>query len=119
MIKGIGIDILDLDRIKKIIAKGDLFAKKVLTDTEFLQYKGYSGQRQAEYLGGRFSCKESFSKAYGTGIGKQISFKDIEVLQKDSCQPVMTCNKFSGKIFVSISHETKYVITEVLLEENN
>lgn len=119
MIKGIGIDILDLDRIKKIIAEGDLFARKVLTEAEFLQYKKYSGQRQAEYLGGRFSCKESFSKAYGTGIGKKIGFKDLEILQEDTGRPVMTCNKFSGKIFVSISHEKKYVITEVLLEENN
>ncbi|QNQ81791.1 holo-ACP synthase [Lactobacillus sp. PV037] len=119
MIKGIGIDILDLDRIKKIIAKGDLFAKKVLTEAEFLQYKKFSGQRQAEYLGGRFSCKESFTKAYGTGIGKEIGFQDLEILQKETGQPVMTCKKFSGKIFVSISHEKKYVITEVLLEENN
>ncbi|MBP2057288.1 holo-[acyl-carrier protein] synthase [Lactobacillus colini] len=117
MIKGIGVDILDLSRIEKIIAKGDSFAKKVLTPAEFSQYQEYSGRRQVEYLGGRFSCKESFSKAWGTGIGKAVSFQDVETLQNSLGQPIMTSTKFSGKIWVSISHEKRYVITQVLLED--
>lgn len=119
MIRGIGIDIIDLERIKKIQARrGDNFAKKVLTTKEFEQYQQYSGQRQIEYLGGRFSAKESFSKALGTGLGKKVSFKDIETLQNEFGQPIMTSTKFSGKILVSISHEKRYAITQVLLEEN-
>ena len=118
MIQGIGIDIIDLERVRKIQARrGDSFAKKVLTEKEFAQYQQYSGQRQIEYLGGRFSAKESFSKAMGTGIGKKINFKDVETLQNEFGQPIMTSTKFSGKILVSISHEKKYAITQVLLEE--
>ena len=118
MIQGIGIDIIDLDRVKKIHARrGDSFAKKVLTEKEFDQYQGYSGQRQIEYLAGRFSAKESFSKAMGTGLGKKINFKDVETLQNKLGQPIMTSTKFSGKILVSISHEKNYAITQVLLEE--
>ncbi|MBD5429839.1 holo-ACP synthase [Lactobacillus sp.] len=117
MIRGIGIDILDLDRIKNIIKKGDNFAKKVLTPDEYNQYKEYSGRRKVEYLGGRFSCKESFSKALGTGIGKGVNFQDIEILQNELGQPIMTSTKFSGNIWVSISHEKRYVITQVLLED--
>lgn len=117
MIKGIGIDILDLDRVERLIKKGNGFAKKVLTPAEYDQYKAYSGRRQVEYLGGRFSAKESFSKALGTGIGASVGFQDIEVLSIESGQPLMTSTKFSGKILVSISHEKKYVITQVLLED--
>ena len=118
MIRGIGIDILDLERVKKLQEKlGDRFAKRVLTSNEFKQYKEYTRQRQIEYLGGRFSCKESFSKAYGTGLGREVGFKDIEILQDEIGHPILTSTKFSGKIFVSISHEKKYVVTQVLLEE--
>lgn len=117
MIRGIGIDILNLERVKRLIEKSNSFAKKVLTPAEYQQYKKYSGRRQVEYLGGRFSCKESFSKAWGTGIGQGVGFQDIEILQGESGQPIMTSNKFSGKIWVSISHEKRYVITQVLLED--
>lgn len=117
MIRGIGVDILDLKRVERLIEKGDSFAKKVLTSDEYQQYQKYSGRRQVEYLGGRFSCKESFSKAWGTGIGQEVTFQDIETLQNKLGQPVMTSTKFSGKIWVSISHEKRYVITQVLLED--
>lgn len=63
MIKGVGIDSIEVERVKKIIDKGDLFAKKVLTPNEFAQYQKLEGKRKVEYLGGRFSLKESFSKA--------------------------------------------------------
>ena len=117
-VRGIGIDILDLDRVKRLQEKlGDRFAKRVLTPNEFEKYKEYKGQRQIEYLGGRFSSKESFSNAYGTGLGKEVGFQDIEVLQDEIGHPIMTSSKFSGKILVSISHERKYVVTQVLLEE--
>ena len=51
------------------------------------------------------------------GIGKEVGLQDIETLQNDLGQPVMTSTKFSGKIWVSISHEKRYVITQVLLED--
>lgn len=117
MIKGMGVDILDLDRVKRLIEKGDGFAQKVLTPAEYQQYQKYSGRRKVEYLGGRFSCKESFSKAWGTGLGKEVGFQDVETLQNKLGQPIMTATKFSGKIWVSISHEKRYVITQVLLED--
>lgn len=119
MIYGTGVDILDLNRVEKLVDKmGDRFPKKVLTPKEFAQYQQYSGQRQIEYLGGRFSAKESFSKAYGTGLGKDVGFQDIETLQDNLGHPIMSSTKFSGKILVSISHEKHYVITQVLLEES-
>ena len=94
MIKGVGIDSIEVERIKKIVAKGDSFAKKVLTPKEFAQYQKMKGKRKVEYLGGRFSLKESFSKAMRTGLGK-----------------------YDGNIFPSITHDNHEIITFVVLEE--
>ena len=118
MIKGVGIDSVEVERIKKIVDKGDSFAKKVLTPNEFAQYQKMKGKRKVEYLGGRFSLKESFSKAMGTGLGKYVGFQDVETLWDDLGHPVMTSTKFDGKIFPSITHDKQEIITFVVLEEN-
>lgn len=117
MIKGVGIDAVEVDRVKKIVARGDSFAKKVLTPAEFEQYQQLKGKRQVEYLGGRFSVKESFSKAMGTGLGKYVGFQDVETLWDKFGHPVTTSTKFSGKIFPSITHDNHEIITFVVLEE--
>lgn len=117
MIKGVGIDSVEVERIKSIVEKGDQFAKRVLTPNEFLQYQQLKGKRKVEYLGGRFSLKESFSKAMGTGLGKYLSFQDIETLWDDLGHPVMTSTKFTGNIFPSITHDDHEIITFVVLEE--
>lgn len=119
MIRGVGIDSVEVERMKKIVEKGDKFAKRVLTPKEFEQYQQLKGKRKVEYLGGRFSLKESFSKAMGTGLGKYVGFQDIETLWDDLGHPVMTSTKFSGNIFPSITHDDQEIITVVVLEELN
>ena len=76
MIKNIGVDQIEVDRIAKVVDRGDGFARKVLTDREFAQYQDLTHKRKIEYLGGRFAVKEAFSKAWGTGIGQAVSFED-------------------------------------------
>lgn len=117
MIYGVGIDAVEVERVAKIVAKGDGFAKKVLTPKEFTQYEQMKGKRKIEYLGGRFSIKESFSKAMGTGLGKHVGLKDVETLWDDVGHPVTTSSKFDGKIFPSITHDDKEIITLVVLEK--
>lgn len=119
MIKGIGIDSVEVERVKKIIDKGDAFAKKVLTKKELAQYQKMKGKRKVEYLGGRFSLKESFSKAMGTGLGKYVGFQDVETLWNDLGHPVTTSTKFAGNIFSSITHDNHEIITFVVLEEKD
>lgn len=119
MIRGVGIDSVEVERMKKIVEKGDKFARRVLTPKEFEQYQQLKGKRKVEYLGGRFSLKESFSKAMETGLGKYVGFQDIETLWDDLGHPVMTSTKFSGNIFPSITHDDHEIITVVVLEELN
>lgn len=116
MIKGIGIDIVEIERVQKIVDRGERFAKKVLTPKEFEVYQDLSDHRKVEYLGGRFSIKESFSKAMGTGLGKQVSFQDVETLWDELGKPVTTSKVFDGKIHSSISHDQHEIVTMVVLE---
>lgn len=117
MIFGVGIDAVEVERVTKILAKGDSFAKKVLTPREFAQYQKLEGKRQIEYLGGRFSVKEAFSKAMGTGLGQAIGLHDVETLWDESGNPVTTSVKFDGKIFSSITHDSNEIVTLVVLEK--
>lgn len=117
MIKGVGIDSVEVERVKKIVLKGDSFAKKVLTPNEFKQYEKMKGKRKVEYLGGRFSLKESFSKAMGTGLGKYVGFQDVETLWDELGHPVTTSTKYDGNIFPSITHDNHEIITMIVLED--
>ena len=76
------------------------------------------GCRQIEYLAGRWSAKEAFSKAMGTGIGK-LGFQDLEVLSNERGAPYFSQSPFSGKIWLSISHTDQFVTASVILEENH
>lgn len=117
VIAGIGIDVTELGRIKDAIAKHPQFAKHVLTSAELKQFQQFHGQRAVEYLGGRWSLKESFGKAMGTGIGRTVNFQNVEIIDQANGRPVVTKSPFGGRVHVSVSHTDKIVMTEVLLEE--
>ena len=61
-------------RLEKAYQKNTRFAEKVLTEAERERFEELSGKRKMEYLTGRWSAKEAFSKAMGTGIGP-VGFK--------------------------------------------
>ncbi|HCM89616.1 MULTISPECIES: holo-ACP synthase [Vagococcus] len=116
MIIGIGIDIVELDRMKEIIQKNDKFIDRVLTDNEREIFDKLGEKRKVEFLGGRFSCKEAFSKAYGTGIGK-VKLTDIEILREENGRPIVVKSPFEGKVHVSISHTNQTAIAQIILEK--
>lgn len=116
MITGIGVDIVELTRIEDIIETNEAFVKRVLTEKEWLLFTELGKKRQVEFLGGRFACKEAFSKAFGTGIGK-VGLQDIEILKEDTGRPVVTQSPFEGKVHVSISHTKDMAIGQIVLEK--
>lgn len=116
MIKGIGVDLVEMPRMQQIIDDKPNFAIRVLTDEEHQRFQELKGRRQCEYLAGRFACKEAFSKAYGTGIGK-LSFRDIEILSAANGRPVVTKSPFEGVVHVSISHTDTTAIGQIILEK--
>ena len=117
MIVGHGIDIEALASIQNAVEKREGFAQRVLTDKEMERFSSLKGRRQIEYLAGRWSAKEAFSKAIGTGIGK-LGFQDLEVLNNERGAPYFSKSPFSGKVWLSISHTDQFVIASVILEED-
>ena len=117
MIVGHGIDIEELASIQNAVEKREGFARRVLTDKEMERFASLKGRRQIEYLAGRWSAKEAFSKAMGTGIGK-LGFQDLEVLNNERGAPYFSKFPFSGKVWLSISHTDQFVTASVILEED-
>ena len=117
MIVGHGIDIEELASIQNAVEKREGFAKRVLTDKEMERFASLKGRRQIEYLAGRWSAKEAFSKAMGMGIGK-LGFQDLEVLNNERGAPYFSKSPFSGKVWLSISHTDQFVTASVILEED-
>ena len=118
MIVGHGIDIEELASIQNAVEKREGFARRVLTDKEMERFTNLKGRRQIEYLAGRWSAKEAFSKAKGTGIGK-LGFQDLEILNNERGAPYFSKSPFSGKVWLSISHTDQFVTSSVILEENH
>ncbi|MGX7031501.1 holo-ACP synthase [Vagococcus zengguangii] len=114
---GIGVDVVDIPRIKQIVETNPKFIQRVLTDNEYEQFMTRGAKRQIEYFAGRFACKEAFSKALGTGIGPVDFFKSIEVLNEESGRPVVTQSPFDGDVHVSISHSEAVAIAYMVLEK--
>ena len=117
MIVGHGIDIEELASIQNAVEKRKGFARRVLTDKEMERFASLKGRRQIEYLAGRWSAKEAFSKAMGTGIGK-LGFQDLEILNNERGAPYFSKSPFSGKVWLSISHTDQFVTASVILEED-
>ncbi|MFC0015124.1 MULTISPECIES: holo-ACP synthase [Allobacillus] len=120
MIKGIGVDIIELKRIEKIIQRKPRFLNRILSDAEMTLYNQLpSSKRKIEFLAGRFAAKEAYSKAEGTGIGVHHSFQSIEILRGASGQPLIYREgKLKENVHLSISHSEAYAIAQVVIEHS-
>lgn len=115
MIKGIGIDIIELSRIEEVLTRQKKLIDRILTHREKQTFGELSEHRKIEFLAGRFAAKEAFSKAAGTGIGKELSFLDIEIETDSIGKPVIVQPK--AKVHLSISHSRGYCVAQVIIEE--
>lgn len=125
MIYGIGTDIADIQRIRKVYEKhGTHFARTLLSEKELEILHDRIGK--AEFLAGRWAAKEAFAKALGTGIGESCSFTEIEILPDEHGAPEITAlygkagktvqEKGITRYHVSISHERDYAVGFVVME---
>src|SRR6204780_5782451 len=86
MILGVGIDIIEVARIQASYEKfGEGFLNRILPPGEIAYCLTH--KNPAPFLAARFAAKEAISKAFGTGIGAQLGWKDMEVARRDSGEP--------------------------------
>ena len=117
MIVGHGIDLQDIAAVEQVYRKKPRFAQRVLTPSEFEQFKQKPEVGKMTYLAGRWAAKEAFSKAMGTGIGKQVGFQDLSIAATDKGAPYFAKMPFDGKAWLSITHSAGLVQASVILEE--
>ncbi|MCG7340040.1 holo-ACP synthase [Staphylococcus sp. ACRSN] len=115
MIHGIGIDLIEIDRITKLYEHQSKLVERVLTENEQKRFHSFKHKpRQMEFLAGRFACKEAFSKALGTGLGKKIALNEIDCVNDENGKPVIQYDGFI--VHVSITHTEHYAMSQVILE---
>ena len=131
MIYGIGTDICDIRRIRASLDRhGERFAQKVLSDNELRTYRARSErwpERGVRYVATRFSAKEAFSKAIGMGMRMPMTWRLCEVAKLPSGQPTLVLHGVLKEWFeakgltahVSVSDESDYATSYVIVEKNN
>lgn len=115
MIKGIGLDIVEINRIEKALSRSGRFAMRILTEKELTIFNSLTDGRKVEFLAGRFAAKEAYAKANGTGLGEGCTLQQIEILKDDIGKPVLY---FDGKLvagFISITHTGTVAAAQVIL----
>lgn len=115
MIIGIGLDIVELRRIRRLDDRSAKFRERILTERELSEYARLSDKRKVEFLAGRFAAKEAFAKANGTGIGEFCSFEDIEIRKDEKGKPSIFFRQREIGL-VSITHTKEYAAAQVLLQ---
>lgn len=116
LIIGIGLDIVELDRVAKLDARSANFRNRILTIREKEQYELLSGHRRIEFLAGRFAGKEAFAKAKGTGIGSTCNFSDIAIIPDSLGKPVLYFKEAPVSGFISITHTRTVAAAQVILQ---
>ena len=106
---GIGTDIINIKRINNSIKRGGYnFKKKIFSDKE-INYCEKKKNPSAFYAK-RFAAKEAFTKALGTGIGKGISLKDIEIFNDTAGKPNIRLRGFTNNFLKKKIKKSKYNI---------
>lgn len=120
---GTGVDLVENERIRDLLAKwGPHFKNRVFLDSE----QSYCDTKAAPWLyyAGRFAVKEAVSKAFGTGIGPALGWKDIEVLRNTTGAPSVRLSEHGMKlarkqgvarILISLSHTHHFAVAHALL----
>ena len=124
MIYGIGVDVLDITRVEKLLAKYESrFIDHLLTASEKEQY--VETNRGPHYLATRFSGKEAISKALGTGLRKPMTLHSVSILNDRVGKPELVFDEALDKflrsrkvnrIHISFSHEGSFLTSFAVAE---
>ncbi|MCK8617374.1 holo-ACP synthase [Fructobacillus sp. M158] len=117
MIIGIGNDMESIARIEAVLERRPNFLSTILTKEEIQAASERTGKHYLEFVAGRFSAKEAYSKALGTGIGKKAAWQDITILNAPSGRPEIRVRGQKATFSVAITHSGDYVSTIVVIEK--
>ena len=120
MILGIGVDIVEIGRMKKAVAK-EAFVRRVFTEAAYCRSRGAG---MAESFAGRFAAKEAVLKAFGTGL-REGSLQDVEIVNDElGCPKLLLYGVFRDmaearglkNAWISISHAREHAVAQCIFE---
>jgi holo-[acyl-carrier protein] synthase len=121
---GIGVDLVECSRIQHSIDRfGERFLRRVFTEGEVAY--SMSMKFPARHLAARFAAKEAVSKAFGTGIGKAMGWRDIDIQKKPSGEPFLVFSgpakdlatrRGVGNALITLSHTDHLAMACIVLE---
>jgi holo-[acyl-carrier protein] synthase len=126
MIVAIGIDIIEVARIREVLLRTPRFRERVFTPAE-RTYCDSRGAVAAQHYAARFAAKEAALKALQTGWRGGINWHDVEISSLESGAPVLTFQGEAKKLFedsgatsalLSMSHTSEHAIAEVILQRD-
>jgi holo-[acyl-carrier protein] synthase len=124
VIISIGIDIIEVRRVREVLARTPRFAERVFTVAE-RAYCDSRGAVAAQHYAARFAAKEAMLKALGTGWRGGIGWQDVEIAARETGAPFLILHGPVKELFeksgataahLSMSHTSEHAIAEVLLE---
>ncbi|MDQ3585397.1 MAG: holo-ACP synthase [Acidobacteriota bacterium] len=123
MIISIGIDIIEVRRIKSALKRTPRFVERVFTPQE-RDYCDRRGVVAPQHYAARFAAKEAALKALGTGWTGGLAWQDVEVVSQASGAPALVFHNQARELFqqsgadrahISISHTAEHAIAQVIL----
>jgi holo-[acyl-carrier protein] synthase len=122
-ILGTGVDIVETARVAESLEKfGDRFRNRVFFPDEISYCE--SMKHPARHYAARFAAKEAISKAFGTGIGKQLGWRDMEIRKHESGEPYVVLHgkaaalaqkRGATAVHISLSHCHEYAAAHAVM----
>jgi len=126
MILGIGVDLVEVARIRGAYEKfGERFLTRILRPTELRYCATYP--QPAPQWAARFAAKEAIAKAFGTGIGAQLGWLDMEVLRHPTGQPyvelhgkaaALLAERGGGALFLTLTHTAQHAAAVAVIDRD-
>ena len=123
MIKGIGVDMVEIERVHRLIEQDQGFAKRIFTEREIAYCEAKFSK--AQHYAARFTAKEAFFKALGTGFRGGMSWRDVEVENDELGKPQLRLTAAALRHFrrhklkqtlLSLSHTREMAVALVVIE---
>jgi holo-[acyl-carrier protein] synthase len=124
VIVSIGIDIIEIGRVREVLARTPRFRERVFTDSERV-YCDSRGVVAAQHYAARFAAKEAAFKALRTGWRDGLSWHDIEVVSDEQGAPILKLYSYARELFdalgathahLSLSHTSEHAVAQVIFE---
>jgi holo-[acyl-carrier protein] synthase len=125
VIVSIGIDIIEVRRVREVLARTPRFCERVFTQRERDYCDSRGAMVAAQHYAARFAAKEAALKALGTGWSGGVAWQDVEVSSLESGAPKIIFHGLVRELFersgataahLSISHTAEHAIAQVILE---